>query len=270
VIFYSIIILINFKNFKFFQGEKDMKMKNLAVAALAAVTLSCVAVGFAACNDGDESYYNLSESGTIYYEGEQTVTLSISDTTEEKTTFKESVKTSDITLSGLLVGKTVTQVTYESSTQLSLVLDGKVTATSAEADGYGTITVAKTAMANNAEANCIVRVDFDPHMMVRSYSSLSTANGKTCTSTFELPYGSFIAENVNTDNIIVPIDGVEVTTTLTEEGYLKITVKGYTPYTSDNGTVFNYPVAKISANVTTFNKDLYVYIGSGFSYALAE
>jgi hypothetical protein len=244
-----------------------MKKKNLAMAALAAITLSCVGLALAGCGE-TESYYNLSESGTIYYEGEQTVKLSISEYTENKTTFKDSITKDDITLSGVLEGKTVKDVSYVSETEVSLVLDGAVTANSTQADDYGTITVASNAMANNAAANCITRVNFNPSISVIDNSHVTIAGIVNCSSTFQLPYGSFISENVNTDNIVVPADDVEVTTTVTDAGNLKITVNNYLPEADENGNVYNYPVAKISANVTTFNTDLYVYIGIGSYYGI--
>jgi hypothetical protein len=244
-----------------------MKKRNLAIAALAVISLSCAAIGLAACNNGDDSYYNLNESGTIYYEGEQTVKLSVSDTTKNKTTFKDSITKSDITLSGVLAGKTVKDVTYVSSTEISLVVDGEVTANETQADDYGTITVAKSAMANNASANCLARVDFNPELRVVDNSYSIIAGVVDCSSTFELPYGSFNEDNVTTDNIIVPADDVEVITEITTDGNLKITVNNYLSE-ADDETAINYPVAKISANVTTFNTDLYVYVGTGSSYGI--
>jgi hypothetical protein len=244
-----------------------MNKRKIAMAALAAVTLSCAAAGLAACGE-EESYYNLYESGTIYYEGEQTVKLSISDSTENKTTFKDSITKDDITLSGVLAGKTVTSATYVSATEVSLVLDGAVTANETQADDYGTITVAKSAMANNATANCIAKVDFNPQVTVVSNSYSTIAGLANCSSTFKLPYGSFIESNVTTDNIIVPADDVEVVASVTTEGYLKICVHNYLPVTDDSGNVYKYPIAKISANVTTFNTDLYVYIGTGSVYGI--
>jgi hypothetical protein len=250
--------------------EKIMKKKNLAIAVLSIATVACSAVALAGCGE-TESYYNLYESGTIYYEGEQTVKLSISEYSENKTTFKDSVTKDDITLSGVLEGKTVKDVSYVSATELSVVVDGAVTANSTQANDYGTITVANTAMANNATANCLAKVDFNPSVKVVGNSYGSIAGLVNCSSTFQLPYGSFISENVNTDNIIVPADDVEVTTTITDAGNLKITVNNYLPETDENGNATDtskYPVAKISANVTTFNTDLYVYIGTGSYYGI--
>ena len=88
-----------------------------------------------------------------------------------------------------------------------------------------------------------------------TYNARST-NLKKYVSEFTLPYGYFITVNVNADNIEVPVNDVTVNLSVTKEGALRIEVIGFEPFTY-NGTTFNYPVAKINANVTTFNKELY-------------
>jgi hypothetical protein len=245
-----------------------MKIKKLVTTALSLAVATCAASTIAACDFGEiDSYYNLQESGTIYYEGEQTVTLGISEYTENKTTFKNSVSASDITFSGALEGKNIKSVSYVSETEISLVLDGKVNTTSTQSTELGTITVSNTAMANNATANCLVYVNYKPTMSVsNSYANIGTM--VNCSSTYTLPYGSFIAENVNSTNIDVEAGDAEVTISLTDDGKLYIRVKGYTPIADEHGTVYKYPMAKISANVTTFNTDIYVYVGTGILYNL--
>jgi hypothetical protein len=245
-----------------------MKIKKLVTTALSLAVASCATLTIAACDFGEvDSYYNLQESGTIYYEGEQTITLGISDYTENKTTFKSSVSASDITFSGALEGKNIKSVSYVSETEISLVLDGQVKGTSSQSNEIGTITVNNSAMANNATANCLVYVNFNPMMTVsNSYGNIGTS--VNCSSTYTLPYGSFIKDNVNETNIDVEAGDAEVNITLTDEGKLHISVKGYTPIADEHGTVYKYPVAKISANVTTFNTDIYVYVGTGTFYNL--
>ena len=99
---------------------------------------------------------------------------------------------------------------------------------------------------------------------IKSFSTSSTLTKKYI-SEFTLPYESFVAENVNTENIDVPVDGVTVTVSITTTGALRIEVVGFEPFTHE-GVTYNHPVAKIDACVTTFNKEIYVFIGDSALY----
>jgi hypothetical protein len=256
-----------------------MKKKNFAFIATAIAIVAICGATFTACEGEDENYYNLSATGSIYADGEQTVTLSISEyaTSESKTTFKESITANDVTLSGVLEGKTVKELTYISETSVSLVLDGSVTADSSHAEEYGTITVARSALANNSSGNCYARVNYNPVATANtSKGNYTKPDGVTYfnySTTLSLPYGSFIEENVNTENITVIAGDAEVSISLedntnTNKKDLKIYVKGYNPYYFGADTYYQYPTAHISANVTTFNVDLYIEVGKAETYSL--
>jgi hypothetical protein len=84
-----------------------------------------------------------------------------------------------------------------------------------------------------------------------------------------LPYGSFVEEYINAENIVVAAgNDANVTVELNSDGNLRIGVKNYNPYWYDETTPTTYPIAKIPANATTFNIVIYVYVGSGYSYSL--
>jgi hypothetical protein len=251
-----------------------MRKKLFASIALAAI-MSVSAGALSACFDNDdiddnggvnvtyptvESKLEKDCDYTIYFDGEQTIVLSLT-TAEQATqvTFNSTISASDITLSGVLVGKTVKSVTYTDSKNISVVLDGKVTADSTHASESGVITVSKNALSADKDYSCTTTVDFNPCMTCKT----SYATGGNYRSYLYLPYGSYNESNVNTDNIVITnlTDGATVEVSLdvgSIDGLtrLKITVKGFTP--SDANT---YPVAQIAANVTSFNKAVTVNVG---------
>lgn len=238
-----------------------MKRKTICsfIVSLLLLITCFVCIGCGLNGKDIESYYNLSAVGAVYFEGEQTITLKQEEHSENKTTFKDTITASDITVSGVLAGKSVKSIKYISETELLLTLEGKVSADKSHKEETGTITVSYTALGNGANGNALLRVDFEPKMVVTH--NLTNTFIKKYVSEFTLPYGSFIEENVNKDNIDVPVsDGVIVNMSVTDEGALRIEVIGFEPV-EYKGETYNYPMAKISANVTTFNKDLYVNIG---------
>ncbi len=236
-----------------------MKRKSIISVIVVAIILLSVCLAFASCKDnGVDYYYNLTTEGTVYFEGEQTISVKQEESSENKTTFLSTISAKDVSVSGVLVGKTVKSVNYLSETEILVTLDGKVTADKSHKEDTGTITVSHNALKNGADGKTLLRVNFEPKMSV-TYNVRNTAL-KKYVSEFTLPYGYFITENVNADNIEVPVNDVTVNLSVTEEGALRIEVIGFEPFTY-NGTTFNYPVAKINANVTTFNKELYVTVG---------
>ena len=92
-------------------------------------------------------------------------------------------------------------------------------------------------------------------MTTSGVSSSNIGGLHNYSSTFVLPYGSFVEEYVNTEYITLPDTNGTLEVSLTE-GALYVRVKGFT---LSEGV--SYPVVRIAAAVTTFNKDLYVYVG---------
>jgi hypothetical protein len=246
-------------------------VKGMVIAmAWVLVMLSCTVL-FTSCSEEESEYYNLTVSGTIYFEGEQTVTLGMSDSSEHATTFKDSITVDDITLTGLLAGKTVKSVTYVSATEVTLVVDGTVTtkASDVKDNEYGVVTVAGKALANTAKGSGYVRVDYAPQFLGGSCTYSTIAGVVHCSTTFTLPYGSFNESNINADHITIVAGEGTVTASLTEDGALKVAVEGFTPWTYEDVT-YNYPVVKIDASVTSFDVDLTVSVGTAGSYDLIK
>lgn len=246
-------------------SNKEEFMKRLTLLISALICALCCTLGLAACNDDTvDSYYNLTIAGEIYFDGEQTVSLSFSENSSNVTTFKESVTVNDISLSGVLAGKTVKSVNYEDPNTLRVVLTGKVSADGSHSNDNGTIIVSHTATQNGADACGLTKVNFAPKMS-RTFNS-SNNFSKKYTSEFTLPYGSFIKENVNTDKITVMPSDITVNVSVTDDGALRIETVGFEPF-EYNGNTYDNPVAKLDACVTTFNKELYVGVGDRSLFA---
>ena len=208
------------------------------------------------CAENVDTHYNLTTNGTVYYDGEQTISLVPSEYNEYQTTFLSSITKNDISVDGTLKGKNIKNVTYISESEIKLTLDGKVTADSSKSETLGSIQVSHNALKNKANGVASLYVNFKPMMIVES----ARVTGRKYVSEYSLPYGSFISENLNTSNIDVPlVDAIDIE--LLAPNKLKIEVDNFTPF-EYNGTKVDYPTAKLSANVTTFNKELYVAIGT--------
>jgi len=247
-----------------------MTKKKFFAPVIMLVILALASVLFAGCFDDDdfETENSFSASENLYFDGEQTISIKPSDYGSKTSTFLETITKSDITVSGILVGKTVTSVEYISENEIKVTFSGKVKASepkdSDDTNSIGKITISRKAIKNGIAGSIYLRVNYHPKMVCNTSNSSASSINKTYVSVFSLPYGNFITANVNTTNIIVPDDNSTVSVSVTDDGKLRIEVSGFTPY-EYNGQTYSYPVAKLNANVTTFNKDLYVTIGNGLA-----
>lgn len=213
---------------------------------------------FTGCFDDDSDTYNsFMASENLYFDGEQTISISPSEY-NETSTFLDTITKDDVKVSsGILSGKTVKSVEYVDENKINVTFSGKVTAKEPqdERDRIGKITISHKATKNGKAGSVYVKVNYHPKMTCFDAKISNT----TYRSVFTLPYGSFISENVNTTFITVP--GYAYTVAITDEGGLQIEVSNFTPFEDDDGQKVEFPVAKIDANVTTFNKVLYVEVG---------
>ena len=124
-----------------------------------------------------------------------------------------------------LAGKTVTKVTYNSETSITIVLSGTTKAAGGE-NALGCITVKHSGLESSGSSSCLVKV-LAPEVRVTSMSSSqSTKEGSTVyriTASLSLPGGEFTERAVNGG--ITLADGVtgELSVTLSE-GHLSVTV----------------------------------------------
>lgn len=247
-----------------------MTKKKIFAPAIMLVIFALASVLFAGCFDDDDfgSENAFSVSSDIYFDGEQTISITPSEYGSKTSTFLETITKSDVTVSGPLEGKTVMSVEYISENEIKVTFSGKVKASepkdSDDTSSIGKIAISRKAIKNGIAGSVYLRVNYHPKMWCDTSNSSASSVSKTYVSEFSLPYGNFITANVNTTNIIVPDDNSTVSVSVTVHGKLRIEVSGFTPY-EYNGQTYNYPVAKINANVTTFNKELYVTIGNGIA-----
>ncbi len=225
-------------------------MKKTVVVFLVVVVLVAVfGVAFVACNTVGDNI-GLYCNDLLYSHGEQTINITITNNTH---TFNESIAVSDVTVGDGLEGKEVIAVAYVDETTISVTLSGTVTLPADETT-LGIITVSG-GISDNAIGTAYAYV-YTPKMTTTGVSSQKIGSVYSCSTTFVLPYGSFVEEYITTDYITLLSDSGSLSVELTDAGNLKIKVIGYE---STSGHI--YPEVKIAAEVTTFNKELTVYIG---------
>lgn len=215
---------------------------------LVAIVCLFIAV-LTACTKNHYVFTNV--SGIIYAKGTQTVTVTVSD---DSTTFEKDLKPEYITLSEKLKGKTVDSFTYVSDYKAEVTLSGILDTINTDVEySYFNIELLNDALKGNSTATVSLTV-YSTAPKVSAFSALFT--GKTASSTFSLPYGNFVEENCNAQNITLPDSNGEIEIKL-ENNQLSITVRNFVPTGSTN-----YPIVKVAANCTSFNIDLYLYIGA--------
>lgn len=225
------------------------------LCALLSVMLAAVCLVFAACGDktGEEISLTVAE-GTLYSHGEQTVELTFSSAESGAYTFEEDIDAANVTVSGGLAGKTVTEVARADDSTLRVTLSGTVTGEVGNEGVLGSIVVSG-GISENATGTALVYV-YIPQMMAESASSSNIGEKYRFSSTFTLPYGAFIEEYVGAENIVLLDTNGTLEVGLTD-GKLNIRVTDFI-----RSQEYAYPVVRIAPEVTTFNKELDVYIGS--------
>lgn len=216
--------------------------------------LAAACLVFAACGDktGEEISLTVAE-GTLYSHGKQTVELTFSSAESGAYTFEEDIDAADVTVSGGLAGKTVTEATRADDHTLRVTLSGTVTGEVGNEGVLGSIVVSG-GISENATGTALVNV-YIPQMMAESVSSSNIGEKSRFSSTFTLPYGAFIEEYAGAENIVLLDTNGTLEVGLTD-GKLHIRVKDFIRPQGDA-----YPFVRIAPEVTTFNKELDVHIG---------
>ena len=224
------------------------------LCVLLSVMLAAACLVFAACGDKTGEQISLTAAeGTLYSHGKQTVELTFSSEESGAYTFEEDIDVADVTVSGGLAGKTVTEVIRADDHTLRVTLSGTVTGKTESTGTLGSIVVSG-GISENATGTALVYV-YIPQMMAESVSSSNIGEKSRFSSTFTLPYGAFIEEYAGAENISLPDTNGTLEVGLTD-GKLHIRVTDFI-----RSQEYAYPVVCIAPEVTTFNKELYVYIG---------
>lgn len=235
-----------------------------AVVSLAAT----FSIGGCSLEGEKEKLNNIETGGVVYIADTQEISVSGTRSAmgDEAAIFLSDVKTSDITLSGVLAEKTVQSVSFVSSEEIIVVLSGNITATFDGAYTTGTLTVSSRALQGNADSYCLVNVH-KPAITTGSTISGGSPENKTFMATFVLPYGAF-TENATAENIVL----VETTNgELTEISVsddkmrLSVTIENYNPKLDG---ARDYPQVHMTADTTTFGVGITISVGGVLSSCL--
>ena len=140
-------------------------MKTRFISIVLMITL--VTALFTACGSSVE-YYNIATQNNVYSMGTQSVVIKSSSPNSDEPTarFKESISSSDIELGKTLEGKTVTKVTYNSATSITVELSGNTKMSGG--DGVlGSITVKHSGLESEGDSSCVVEI-LAPELCVTS------------------------------------------------------------------------------------------------------
>lgn len=234
-----------------------MKKRSIVLLLISLLILSFTACG----GKTNEEYHNVTAQNNVYSMGTQSVTIegnSLNDA--PAVVFKKSISPADIVLGGALVGKTVTKVTYNEKSSITVELSGNAKVKGG-IDVYGSIKIKHTGLESKGSSVCLITVLAPEISVASSMTGKSQKDGKTVynvTTMFYLPVGEF-TDKANAENVTLA-EGVEGNLTVElSDGKLTVTVK--------NCNVEN-PTVKIGACVTTIGKEVVVelgrYIGAEF------
>ena len=131
-------------------------MKTRFISIVLMITL--VTALFTACGSRVE-YHNIAAQNNVYSIGAQSVVIKSSSLNfdEPSARFKQSISPSDIELGEALEGKTVTKVTYNSVTSITVELSGNTKMSGG--DGVlGSITVKHSGLESEGDSSCVVEI----------------------------------------------------------------------------------------------------------------
>ena len=211
---------------------------------------------FTACGSRVE-YHNIAAQNNVYSIGAQSVVMKSSSLNfdEPSARFKQSISPSDIELGEALEGKTVTKVTYNSVTSITVELSGNTKMSGG--DGVlGSITVKHSGLESEGDSSCVVEI-LAPELFVSSYMSNVRKKGDKTVykviATLSLPVGEFSGG--------ASVGSITLTNGATGELSIKLS-DGALTVTVENCNMKN-PYICIGSDVTTFGKEITVRLVAG-------
>lgn len=229
-------------------------MKTRFISIVLMITL--VTALFTACGSSVE-YHNVSAQNNVYSMGTQSVLIEGNSLDSDQPTvkFKQSISPSDIELGEALEGKTVTKVTYNSATSITVELSGN-TKVSGGGGVLGSITVRHSGLESEGDSSCIVEI-LAPELCVTSYTSNVRKKGEETVykvvATLRLPVGEF-SGGATAGNITLTNGATGELSVKLSDGALTVTV--------ESCNMAN-PSICIGADVTTFGKEITVRLTAG-------
>ena len=218
--------------------------------------ITMVTALFTACGSRVE-YHNIAAQNNVYSIGAQSVVIKSSSLNfdEPSARFKQSISPSDIELGEALEGKTVTKVTYNSVTSITVELSGNTKMSGG--DGIlGSITVKHSGLESEGDSSCVVEI-LAPELFVSSYMSNVRKKGDKTVykviATLSLPVGEFSGG--------ASVGSITLTNGATGELSIKLS-DGALTVTVENCNMKN-PYICIGSDVTTFGKEITVRLVAG-------
>ena len=218
--------------------------------------ITMVTALFTACGSRVE-YHNIAAQNNVYSIGAQSVVIKSSSLNfdEPSARFKQSISPSDIELGEALEGKTVTKVTYNSVTSITVELSGNTKMSGG--DGVlGSITVKHSGLESEGDSSCVVEI-LAPELFVSSYMSNVRKKGDKTVykviATLSLPVGEFSGG--------ASVGSITLTNGATGELSIKLS-DGALTVTVENCNMKN-PYICIGSDVTTFGKEITVRLVVG-------
>ncbi len=231
-----------------------------SISIMMATLMAAFSTTLVGCSESESIHLNA--TGELSTHGEQTIEINI-DQDYSDYSFQESISIKDISFSDAFDGKSVQSVTYNSASSISVTISGTLTSgidTMDKSEGIVGGIYVNGGISNNAVGSVYVRA-FYPEMITTTAGMSAGTTTYTFSSTFKLPYGSFVEEYLTSEYITLPNDNGTISLTLTDAGYLHVAVSNFTR--SDD---YSYPVISMAAEVTTFNKTLYTYVGVAMTH----
>ena len=218
--------------------------------------ITMVTALFTACGSRVE-YHNIAAQNNVYSIGAQSVVIKSSSLNfdEPYARFKQSISPSDIELGEALEGKTVTKVTYNSVTSITVELSGNTKMSGG--DGIlGSITVKHSGLESEGDSSCVVEI-LAPELFVSSYMSNVRKKGDKTVykviATLSLLVGEFSGG--------ASVGSITLTNGATGELSIKLS-DGALTVTVENCNMKN-PYICIGSDVTTFGKEITVRLVVG-------
>lgn len=232
--------------------KKVLTILGVSVALVAIVAISLALI----FNFGLGGYrFEIAVSAQIYDEGEQEVVIYFTNN-NEKTTFKSTVTTSDISFEGNLRGRTVTKVVRTSEISLTVTLGGKCVASSAPSD-RNKIVVMGDAVSDGKTYACIVRTVKQSGIVASTVS----AEGDVFKSVFEMTSGSRFNEEFINASWIILTNGNGATMDIevafdSENMTVTVTVSDFEP-----SEIHPKPEVKFSEETTSLEREFVFLVG---------
>lgn len=228
--------------------------RNISLLILTILAISTLLV---ACGS-TETYSNITAEDNPCSVGKQSITIvgTSGFNDEPAVEFKQSISPSDIVLGEALVGKTVTKVTYNSATSITVELDGTTKAQGGEGV-YGTITVKHSGLNSAGNSSCVVNVNV-PKIDVVSFSkTIKKVDGAT--------YYTVRAKLSLLGGEFADVAAQSVTLADGATGKMTVSVEGEVLSIVIEECSVDTPSVSIAADATTFQKEVTVRLSLGGS-----